>query len=114
MEELEKKISHINTRLVNCSQLHQEKDSKWIDGTCITPSLATKEILALIATHEKQLISKFAEIIGEDEALNHRVSPFGNHPVLTIDTNREEARNKFRAEQRTKLANLTKSIERGE
>lgn len=54
-KELEPKMLNLFRRMSVCAAHHQEKESEWIDGQCVTPSTATKEAIKLIEEHESAL-----------------------------------------------------------
>lgn len=54
-KDLESKMLNLFRRMSVCAAHHQEKDSEWIDGQCVTPSTATKEAVKLIEDHDKAL-----------------------------------------------------------
>lgn len=45
--ELESKMLNLFRRMSVCAARHQDDDSEWIDGQCVTPSTAAKEAIKL-------------------------------------------------------------------
>lgn len=73
-DRLEEKLLLLFQRLNNCAISHQGDDAEWIDGTCTSPILATKEAIKLFTT---ELAAVRDELLNLTESEYQKLSTIG-------------------------------------
>lgn len=57
-DELEHKVLLLFQKMSVCAATHQGNKDEWIDGQCVTPTTAAKEMLKLIETETREAYKK--------------------------------------------------------